>query len=158
MAIDLDDSEVRQGIGADELRRIDVAVAHGDADVDGAGNDVVVGDDVAVGRDDDAAAEAVLNGGLLLLHHRALEELTEGRARTEELLELLLLLLLRLFLAVFAFAFVFGDLTLAQFRGDADIDHGGTNARGERLHGLIEGQQRRDAAFVDGSRCRRWGR
>ena len=60
-AVDLDDGKIRERIGADELRRQDSAVGHGDANVDCAVDDVVVGHDVAIGRNDHAAAQTVLN-------------------------------------------------------------------------------------------------
>jgi len=48
-AADLDDGEIGKGIGADELGGHDLLVAHGDADVGRALDDVVVGDDVSSG-------------------------------------------------------------------------------------------------------------
>ena len=61
VGVDLDDGHVVELVDTDELGREDAAVVHGDANLHGAVDDVVVGDDVAVGRDDDAAADAVLN-------------------------------------------------------------------------------------------------
>ena len=63
-SVDLDDGKIRERIGADELRRKDSPVGHGDANVDRAVDDVVVGHDVAIGRNNHAAAQTVLNVGL----------------------------------------------------------------------------------------------
>ncbi len=65
--VDLDDGEVVELVDADQLGGKDAAVIEGDVDLHGAVDDVVVGEDVAVGREDDAAADAVFN--LLLLRH-----------------------------------------------------------------------------------------
>ena len=86
VTLDLDDRKVGQRIGADHLGRKNPAIAHGDANVGGAIDHVVVGDDVAVGRDDHAAAQSVLNARLLPLRHLLSEELAEG---AEELLQCL---------------------------------------------------------------------
>src|SRR5580698_9376284 len=59
--VDLDDGKIGERIGTDELRGQNSPVRHGDANIDCAINDVVVGDDVAIRRNDDAAAETVLN-------------------------------------------------------------------------------------------------
>ena len=58
------DRQVGQRIGADQFRFQDAPIAGGHADVDGSIDHVIVGDDVAVGRDHDAAAHAVLDLGL----------------------------------------------------------------------------------------------
>ena len=59
--IDLDDRQVVQLVHADHLGREDAPVIQRDADLRSAVDHVIVGDDVAVGRDDDAAADAVLD-------------------------------------------------------------------------------------------------
>ena len=59
--VDLDDREIVELVDADEFGREDAAVIQGDANLHGAIDDVIVGDDVAVGRNDDAAADAVLD-------------------------------------------------------------------------------------------------
>ncbi len=63
-SVDLDDGEIRQRISTDELRREDSTVSHGDANVHCAVDDMVVGHDVAIGRNDHTAAQTVLNVGL----------------------------------------------------------------------------------------------
>ena len=68
LAFDLDDGQVGQRISAHHLGRQNAAVAHGDANVGGAIHHVVIGHDVAVGRDDHAAAQPVLNPRLLRPH------------------------------------------------------------------------------------------
>ncbi len=68
-----------------EFRFQHAAIAGGHADVDGSINHVIVGDDVSVRRDHDAAAHAVLDLGLALLHARA-KELAERAVLAEELL------------------------------------------------------------------------
>ena len=60
-AVDFNHGEIGQRIGADQFGFHNFAVAHGDANVDCAIDDVVVGDDVSVGRNDYAAADAVLD-------------------------------------------------------------------------------------------------
>ena len=67
VAVHLDHGEVRQRIGADQLGGEHAAIAHGNAHVNRAIDHVIVGHDVAVGRDDDAAADAVLNLRPLLM-------------------------------------------------------------------------------------------
>ena len=62
----------------DELRVEHTAIAEGDAHVHGTIDHVIVRHNVAVRRDDDAAAESMLDGGLLLLLHGTLEKLAEG--------------------------------------------------------------------------------
>ena len=56
MAVHLDDRKVSQGIRAHNLGGKNPAIAHGDPNVGRAIDHVVVGDDVAVGRDDHTAA------------------------------------------------------------------------------------------------------
>src|SRR5579872_2231386 len=82
-AVYLDYRKVGQRIGADQLGLHDLSVAHGDADVDCAINHVVIGDDVAVGRNNDSAADAMLNLRLLAA---MTEALTLAETWSEELL------------------------------------------------------------------------
>ena len=60
VGVDLDHRNVVELVNADELGGKDAAVVHGDANLHGTVDYVIVGDDVAVGRDDDATADAVL--------------------------------------------------------------------------------------------------
>ena len=53
MAVDLDDRQVGQRVGAHHFGGQNPAIAHGDANVGRAIDHVVVGDDISVGRDDD---------------------------------------------------------------------------------------------------------
>ena len=78
LAFDLDHGQIGQRIGADHLGGQHAAIVHGHANVDRAIHHVVVGDDVAIGRNDDAAADAVLDLRALLL-------LPEVEAWAEEL-------------------------------------------------------------------------
>ena len=97
MAVDLDDGEVGELVGADDLGVHHAAVVEGDLDLYRAFDDVVVGDDVAVRRDDDAGADAVLERLLLLLALKTpalplalaitLAEVAEGATGSEELRE-----------------------------------------------------------------------
>src|SRR5208283_5422022 len=64
-AVNFEHGDVGERIGADEFRFQHAAIAGGDADVDRAVDDVIVGDDVPVGRDDHATAHAVLDLRLL---------------------------------------------------------------------------------------------
>ena len=82
MRVDLDHGKVVQLVDADQLGRKDATVVERDIDLHRTVDDVIVGEDVAVGREDHAAADAVLNLSLLRhLLHRALrpkaEEATE---------------------------------------------------------------------------------
>ena len=59
--VDPDDSEIVELVHSDELCREDAAIVERDANLRGAVDDVIVGDDVAIGRNDDAAADSVLD-------------------------------------------------------------------------------------------------
>ena len=72
-AFDLDDGQVRQRIGTDNLRRQDATIVQRNAYLGRALNNVVVGDNVAIRRDDDASANAVFDPRLLTLPERSLE-------------------------------------------------------------------------------------
>ncbi len=63
-SVDLDDGKIGERIGTDQLRREDSAIGHGNANVHRTVDDVVVGHDVAIGRNNDTAAQTVLNVGL----------------------------------------------------------------------------------------------
>ena len=67
-AINLDYGQIGERIGADQLRRQDATIAERNLDIGGAIDHVVVGNDVAIGRNNDAAADAVLDSRLLRLH------------------------------------------------------------------------------------------
>ena len=54
---DLEDGQVGAGIGADDDRRIYLALVGGDPDLLGVADDVFVGQDVAVGIDDEPGAD-----------------------------------------------------------------------------------------------------
>ena len=112
------DREVGERVGAYEFCRQDLPVAHGHVDVHCAVNDVIIGDDVSVGRNNHATAEAVLDPGLGLHRHA---ELTSERS---ELLHVL---------RVFA-----GAKLRVGFGRDRNIHDRGSNACGERFHCLIE--------------------
>src|SRR5208282_3923890 len=88
-AVDLDYGKISQRVGADQLRRQDSAVSHGDANIHRAVDDVVVGDDVAVGRNDHAAAQSMFCLGLrAYLPKLAAEMLSElFSERSKELLQ-----------------------------------------------------------------------
>src|SRR3712207_9220750 len=75
--------EVGGGVGADDLRLERAAVVQLDANLLRAVDDVVVGQDVAVGADDDAGAEAALDAPLtarLLLADRKSTRLNSSHA------------------------------------------------------------------------------
>ena len=74
--VDLDDSQIGKGIGTDDFRCQNATVAEGHFDFGCAIDHVIVGDDVAVRRDDDAAADAMLDAGLRL-HSLSAELLAE---------------------------------------------------------------------------------
>ena len=81
VGVDLDDRKIIELIRADEPGGEDAAVVERDAHLGGAVDDVVVGEDVAIGRDDDAAADSMLELRLRLHSLAALakEELAETR-------------------------------------------------------------------------------
>ena len=65
-AVHLDDRKIGKRIGADHLRLQNTTVAQRDLYIGCAINDVIVGNDVSVRRDDDTAADAVFDLRLLL--------------------------------------------------------------------------------------------
>jgi hypothetical protein len=139
--VDLDDGEVGELVDADDLGVQDAAVMESDLDLRGSVDDVVVGDDVAVGRDDDAAAYAVLKLWLL----RYLELAAAVAAEAEELGEAGGELL-RVY-ALHAGAVGVDGLGLG-FGGDGDVDDGWGDAGGELLHGAVGGGEGGDAVVV----------
>ena len=124
VAFHFDDGQIGQWVGADHLGRQNSAVAHGDANVGRAIHYVVVGDDVAVGRDDYAAAQAVLHPGLTRLRL-----LSEHAAERAELLPELL--------HVIVIGVASGHVGFGAGR-DRHIHDGGSHAGGQSFHGLIE--------------------
>ena len=60
-AVDLDHGQIGERISADQFAGENAPVAERDLDVGGAIHHVVVGNDVTVGRDDNAAADAVFD-------------------------------------------------------------------------------------------------
>ena len=81
--VDLDDGEIGELVRADQLGVHDAAIVECDLDLGCALDHVVVGDDVTVGRNDDAGADAVLN--LLRLLHTSASLTLAGHHRAEEL-------------------------------------------------------------------------
>jgi hypothetical protein len=68
------------------------------------------------------------------------------------------LLILTLVLAlVLILVSIFGHLVVIHFGGDINVDDSGTDARGERFHCQIKGDERRNAAFIERCGCRRRG-
>ena len=133
----LDDGEIGELIYADDLAGKNAAIVQGDSDLRGAVNNVIVGDDVPVRRDDDAASNTVLQRLLLWRLHAATaltEELSEARGHALHLSALLLLLRHLFFRAA---------------RRDRDIDHRRRYACGKRFHRLIEGGEGSDAVIVE---------
>ncbi len=127
--VHLEHGNIGQLVDADDLRVQDAAIVQRHLDLRGAIHHVIVGDNVSVRRDDDAASHAMLNLRLSgLLQHRPEELLQAGRKP--------------LHLAV-------GSVMLAgPSRGDGDVDDGRGYPRGNRLHGMIERSERRDAVVV----------
>ena len=126
----------------------------GDFDVLGAGDDMVVGQDVAVGRNNDAGADAVFKLRLLGLHLHVLataKHAAEGATGAEELLQLrrnlLALLCAGLLLTLF------GGLLGGGRRGHGDVDDGGLDAGRKGLHRRVERGERGDAAAIDWRGC-----
>src|SRR5262245_21362033 len=78
-AFHLDYGEISQWISTNQLCRKDLSVGHGDPNISGAVDNVIVSHNVTIGRDDHAAANAVLK---LLLRTRSPSE----AERPEELL------------------------------------------------------------------------
>src|SRR5207302_2384216 len=75
----LQDREVCDRVSAYQLRLQHAAIARGHPDVHRTLNHVIVGDDVAIGRNDHAAAQSMLNLRTVRLHlHMRPEELAKG--------------------------------------------------------------------------------
>ena len=129
-SVDLDDGEVGKRIGTDKFGVHDAAILQGNVDVDCAIDDVIVGDDVAIGRDENTAADSMLD--LRLRLHRMIKEWSEhwrhafGQVRH---------------LAVCHFGFA--------VRGDCNVHHCGGNAGGQRFHCLVERKQCADAVVIE---------
>ena len=83
LRIDLDDGDVRGRVGADDGGVEFLVVVRGHRDLGGAGNDVVVRDDVAVRTDDDARAAALRLAGLGLAEAVAVTEPEEILERVD---------------------------------------------------------------------------
>jgi len=130
-SVDLDDRNVVELVDTDDFAVENAAVMQRDLDVGGAIDDVVVGDDVSVRRDDDAAADAVLDLRALRLHGELAEELLDAGGQS-------------LHHAAGGVVFAGGA------RGDGNVDHGGRDARGYGFHGVIEGGEGLHAVVVDG--------
>ena len=133
VGLDLDQGNVGARVGADQRRRIFVAVLHRDGDVLGVLDHVVVGHDEAVRRDEEARALRQSRRRLLLLLRHAFAELLE------EVVE-------RVVLGQIGHArdlVVLGDLGVAL---DVDADHRGANPGDE----VGEGQRRAPLGHVDG--------
>ena len=134
-AVDFDDGEISERIGADQLGDQDLAVAHSDANVDRAINHVIVGDDVSVGRNDDAAADAALD--LRLARHAAALRALRAEAGPKKR---------------WMSSGMFGLLAVAAAaRSHGNVDDGGSHAGGESFHGAVEREQRADAVVGERS-------
>ena len=83
LGVDLDDGDVRGRVGADDGGVELLVVVRGHRDLGGAGDDVVVGDDVAVRPDDDAGAAALGLPGLGLAEAVAVAEAEEVLERVD---------------------------------------------------------------------------
>ena len=150
--VDLDDGEIVELVDADELGREDAAVIQGDVNLHGAVNDVIVGEDVAVGRDDDAAADAVLN--LLLLGHALHAALG---TESEEAAELGRQVLQTTVGVGALFEPPSSSASSVTVRGHGDVDDGGSNAGCYGFNRVIERNKGRDAGVVKRSsraKCR----
>ena len=149
--IDLDDGKIGERICADELGRQDSTVRHGDANIDCAIDDVVVGDDVAIGRNDDAAAETVLNVRLRA-HLLPKAVLAEAELATElfskELLQAVGIIVAIVVAIVFSVAALIRSHA-GLLGNDGYVDDGGSDACGQGFHGTIKRKQRADAVIVE---------
>src|ERR1019366_4679005 len=145
--VDLDHGQVSQFVYANHLRVHHPAIAHRHLHIHRAVHHVVVGHDITVRRNDDAATDSVLQRLLLLLGTSSLAlplpESAKRPIRPKELRkarrQLLLLALL-------------GRLFLRPFRGHLHIHHCRLNVRRHRLHRAVQRRQRRNAAVVNGRR------
>ena len=140
-AFDLDHREIGERIGANHLRLEDAPVAERDLDVGGAFDDVVVGDDVAIGRDDHSAADAVLKLRLLRHHLAPATVAAESKLTLEELLHVVRGTLLR--------ALLLHHLLLVNLGGDGNVHDGGSYAGSDGFHCLVERQQGFHFAVVE---------
>ena len=130
--IHLDHREVSQFIGPYYLSRQHPAIIEGNADLGGAVHYVIIGDDVTVWGDDDAASDSVFDLRLVghLWHHGAEELAQSGRQ------------LLHLALAWTSILIVGGLILAGAARGDGDVHHGGCDLGGDGFHGLVERGER----------------
>src|SRR5208282_120379 len=152
MRVNLDDGEIVELVDANEFCGEDAAVIEGDVDFHGAIDDVIVGEDVAVGREDDAATDAVLN--LLLLGHALHAALGTESEEAAELGRQVLQTTVGVGAAVRTAVFV-GLVVTA--RGNRDVDDGGRNPGSYGFNSIIERNKGRDARVVKRSsraKCR----
>ncbi len=145
-ALDFDHGQVSQRIGTDDLCRQDAAIVQRHTNIGSSLHDVVVGDDVAIRRDDDAGADAVLDPRLLLaLSERSLEH------GAKELLH-------RIVVAAALILLFLHGLLWRHFRGDRYVDDGRRNAGSDGFHGVIKRQQGIDLVGLDWAAGGRSGR
>ena len=119
---------VGQFVDADYLRVQSAAIVQRHPDLCGAIHHVIVGHNVSVRRDDDAASHAVFDLRLEGLLKHGPEELLQARRKALNRA---------------------GGRLAGATRGDCDVDHGGSYARSNRLHGTIERSERRNAVVVE---------
>ena len=124
--VHLQHRQVSQRIRPHQFRFQHATIAGSHANVDRAIDHMVIGHDVAIGRNHHAAAHAVLNLRLALLHVRT-KELTKRAALSKKLLHV--------FRHLSARGFCLGS------RGDGDVDDCRGNPRRQRFHRLVESQQ-----------------
>src|SRR6185369_14107477 len=141
-AVDLDHREIGEWIGADDLAVPYPLVTGSDADVHRAIDDVIVSDDVAVGRNYDAAANAMFDLRLLRTHARESELLSEE---------------LRHRILIIGVVAILSHSGIHSFGGNGNVKNGWSYVCSEVLHGFVECEQRADAAVFEGRSGRRRG-
>ena len=143
LTVDLQQRHVGTWIGTDQLGFQLTAISQADEDLVSIGNHVVVGQNVAIGRDDEARAQglsftlATATTRCPLLRHATFKELAQHRRQAFQVRHLLV-----------------GDFALRQFLRGTDVDHGwrglldqlGEIRQLDRLrgHGLSQHQHRGD--------------
>src|ERR1700677_1174451 len=141
LGIDFNHGQICKLVSANYPGRKGSTIVQGYTHVHGAVDDVVVGHDVAIRRNDHTAANAVFDLALALsftLH--AMARLTAGAKKPGEGIVVVVALAWALSLPFF----------VVRFGSYGNVDHGRRNPRGNSFGRLVKGQQGVDAGVVDG--------
>ena len=140
LGVDLDHGQVSEFVGANHLGGKGPAVMHGYPDLHRAIDHVIIGNDVSVRRDDDTAADAVLDLPWALALLRPLLAESVAGTRSEELGEGIVSLVLALTLRL--------CILLVGVGRHSDVDHRRCDLRGNRFDSLVKRKERRNAVVA----------